>query len=47
MTLGISGDKYFEVLKGLTPGDDVVTGPYNSVRTMTEGDPVKVEAPRR
>ena len=47
VTLGISGDKYFEVLKGLTPGDDVVTGPYNSVRTMTEGDPVKVEAPRR
>src|SRR5439155_27275373 len=35
--LGISGDKYFEVLNGLTAGDQVVTGPYNSVRSMTDG----------
>jgi HlyD family secretion protein len=41
--LGVSGDKYFEVLEGLNPGDQVVTGPYNSVRTMADGDPVKVE----
>jgi HlyD family secretion protein len=41
--LGISGDKYFEVKDGLKPGDQVVTGPYNSVRTMADGDPVKVE----
>ena len=32
--MGISGDKYFEVLAGLKPGDEVVTGPYNSVRSM-------------
>jgi HlyD family secretion protein len=44
--LGISGDKYFEVSKGLKPGDQVVTGPYNSVRTMADGDPVKVEPPK-
>jgi len=42
--LGISGDKYFEVLDGLKPADEVVTGPYNSVRNMTDGDPVKVDA---
>ena len=42
--LGISGDKYFEVKDGLKPGDQVVTGPYNSVRTMADGDPVKVDA---
>jgi HlyD family secretion protein len=41
--LGISGDKYFETLSGLAPGDQVVTGPYNSVRTMVDGDPVKVD----
>jgi HlyD family secretion protein len=41
--LGISGDKYFEVSTGLKPGDQVVTGPYNSVRTMVDGDPVKVD----
>jgi HlyD family secretion protein len=41
--LGISGDKYFEVLVGLKPSDEVVTGPYNSVRNMTDGDAVKVD----
>jgi HlyD family secretion protein len=41
--LGIAGDKYFEVLDGLQPGDQVVTGPYNSVRTMVDGDTVKVD----
>jgi HlyD family secretion protein len=44
--LGISGDKYFEVIEGLKPGDQVVTGPYNSVRTMADGDFVKVETPK-
>jgi HlyD family secretion protein len=44
MKMGIAGDKYFEVLSGLKPGDEVVTGPYNSVRTMTDGAAVKVDA---
>jgi HlyD family secretion protein len=41
--VGISGDKYFEVTSGLKPGDQVVTGPYNSVRGMADGDAVKVD----
>jgi HlyD family secretion protein len=41
--MGIAGDKYFEVLGGLKPGDQVVTGPYNSVRGMADGDQVKVD----
>jgi HlyD family secretion protein len=41
--MGIAGDKYFEVLGGLKAGDQVVTGPYNSVRGMTDGDLVKVD----
>jgi HlyD family secretion protein len=41
--MGIAGDKYFEVLAGLQPGDQVITGPYNSVRGMTDGDLVKVD----
>ena len=36
ITLGISGDRYFEVTSGLAPGDQVVTGPYNSVRSMVD-----------
>ena len=41
--MGIAGDKYFEVLQGLKPGDQVITGPYNSVRNIADGDPVKVD----
>jgi HlyD family secretion protein len=41
--MGIAGDKFFEVVSGIKPGDEVVTGPYNSVRNITDGDPVKVD----
>jgi HlyD family secretion protein len=41
--MGIAGDQYFEVVSGLKAGDQVVTGPYNSVRSMAEGDAVKVD----
>jgi HlyD family secretion protein len=41
--LGIAGDKYFEILGGLQPGDEVITGPYNSVRGMADGDAVRVD----
>ena len=41
--MGIAGDKYFEVLSGLKAGDQVITGPYNSVRGMADGDLVKVD----
>jgi HlyD family secretion protein len=41
--IGIAGDRYFEVLSGVKVGDEVVTGPYNNVRGMADGDPVKVE----
>jgi HlyD family secretion protein len=41
--MGIAGDKYFEVLSGLKTGDQVITGPYNSVRGMSDADAVKVD----
>jgi HlyD family secretion protein len=41
--MGIAGDKYFEVLNNLKSGDQVITGPYNSVRGMADGDLVKVD----
>jgi HlyD family secretion protein len=44
---GIAGERYFEVLAGLKDGDSVVTGPFASVRELTDGAPVKAEpAPR-
>lgn len=44
---GIAGDKYFEVLEGLKAGDRVITGPFTSVRTLSEGAPVKVEGAKK
>ena len=41
--MGIAGDKYFELTSGLKAGEQVVTGPYNSVRSIADGDPVKVD----
>src|SRR5262249_30172713 len=40
--VGIAGEKYFEVTRGLTDGDQVITGPFASVRTLKDGDPVKI-----
>jgi len=45
--MGIAGDKYFEVLSGLKSGDQVITGPYNSVRGMAAGDLVKVDTAKK
>ncbi len=41
--VGIAGDAYFEVLKGIAPGDTVVSGPYRTVRELKDGESVKVE----
>ena len=41
----IAGDRYFEVLSGLEPGDQVITGPFNNVRNLRDGDGVKIQAP--
>ena len=38
---GIAGEKYFEVLEGLTEADEVITGPFSSVRGMKPGDIIK------
>jgi HlyD family secretion protein len=40
--IGVAGDKYFEVLSGVTEGDQIITGPFASVRTMKDGDAVKI-----
>ncbi len=45
VTTGIAGERYLEVLSGLKEGDQVITGPFDSVRGMFVGDPVKI-APR-
>jgi len=46
VTVGIAGERYFQVITGLKPGDDVVTGPFDSVRQIGDGSQVKVSPPR-
>lgn len=41
---GIAGEKYFEVLEGLKEGDQVIIGPFASVRELRDGAAVKIEA---
>jgi hypothetical protein len=38
---GIAGERYLEVSTGLKEGDLVITGPFDSVRGMFDGDVVK------
>lgn len=40
--VGITGLEYFEVLSGLEEGDVVVSGPYQTIRTLLEGDRVRI-----
>ena len=42
---GIAGEKYFEVLSGAAVGDQVIIGPFSSVRELHDGGPVKIEKP--
>ena len=45
--VGIAGERFFEVVTGLQEGDHVITGPFNSVRQLADGEQVKVEEGRR
>ena len=38
---GIAGEKYFEVLSGLKENDQVIVGPFASVRELADGGAVK------
>jgi len=45
--VGIAGEQYFEVLDGLKAGDQVITGPFSSVRELTDGQSVKIQQSTR
>ena len=49
VTVGIAGERHFEVLSGLTVGEQVITGPFASVRQMSDMEAIEIEdltAPR-
>jgi HlyD family secretion protein len=39
--IGIAGEQYFEVLSGLNEGDEVLTGPFDAVRDLLDGDRIR------
>ena len=41
VTTGITGDTNIEVLSGLNPGDEIVTGPYKTLRVLKAGSLLK------
>jgi HlyD family secretion protein len=45
--VGIAGEQYFEVLNGLKAGDQVITGPFSSVRELADGQAVKLQQSTR
>ena len=45
--VGIAGEQYFEVLEGLKAGDQVITGPFSSVRELSDGQDVRVQQNNR
>jgi HlyD family secretion protein len=45
VTLGITGREHFEILSGVAVGDTVVSGPYQVIRDLRDGDPVRGRNP--
>jgi len=42
---GITGTTDIEILEGLTTEDEIISGPYQVLRTIKDNDKVKVEPP--
>lgn len=42
--VGITGEKYFEVLSGVTPGQSIVAGTYQAIKNLKDGTVVKSAA---
>jgi HlyD family secretion protein len=42
--IGVAGEQYFEVTTGLKAGDQVITGPFASVRELADGQEVRLQA---
>ena len=45
--VGIAGEKYFEVLSGLSEKDKIVGGTYQAIRELKDGSRVKMSAPEK
>jgi HlyD family secretion protein len=44
ITTGIKGDQEIELKSGVEDGEEIIVGPYKTLRTLKDGDRVKREA---
>lgn len=44
--VGITGEEHFEVSGDLEAGDQVVSGPFTALRSLKDGDAVKIKKPK-
>jgi HlyD family secretion protein len=42
VVLGLTGQEHFEVLSGVSLGDSVVSGPYQAIQDLADGDEVRI-----
>jgi HlyD family secretion protein len=42
VTLGLIGQEHFEVLSGVSLGDSIVSGPYQAIQDLADGDEVRI-----
>jgi HlyD family secretion protein len=45
--LGLAGELKVEVLEGLPSGQEIITGPFKTLRTLKEGEQVKIEVEKK
>jgi len=45
--LGLAGELMVEVARGLSGGDEVIVGPFKTLRTLKDGDRVKVDKDKK
>ena len=41
LKVGIAGERHFEVIEGVEEGDEIIIGPFEIIRTLIDGEPVK------
>jgi HlyD family secretion protein len=46
VTTGVSDVLWVEITDGLSDGDEVIVGPYRTLKKLKDGDPVHIEEPR-
>ena len=45
--VGIADDTYQEIVSGLSPGDEVITGPDRVLRALDDGDRISIAEGKR